>query len=117
MVLGVPVGKVRVVKPYVGGGFGIKAAANTGELAACLLARKTGKPVKPIYSREQVFMLCRARHQFVHHMTTGVKKDGTLLALQHECHLDGRLIQLRHRHGLLFRESAGRSLQAAQHEV
>jgi len=89
MVLGLPVGKVRVVKPYVGGGFGIKAAANTGELAACLLARKTGKPVKFIYSREQVFMLCRARHQFVHRMTTGVKKDGTLIALQHECYLDG----------------------------
>jgi 4-hydroxybenzoyl-CoA reductase subunit alpha len=89
MVLGLPVGSVRVVKPYVGGGFGIKAAANTGELAACLLARKTGKPVKFIYSREQVFMLCRARHQFVHHMTTGVKKDGTLLALQHDCYLDG----------------------------
>ncbi|MFZ0726642.1 MAG: molybdopterin cofactor-binding domain-containing protein [Desulfobacterales bacterium] len=89
MVLGLPVGKVRVVKPYVGGGFGIKAAANTGELVASLLARKTGKPVKFIYSREQVFMLCRARHHFVHRMTTGAKKDGTLLALQHECHLDG----------------------------
>ena len=89
MVLGLPVGSVRVVKPYVGGGFGIKAAANAGELSACLLARKTGKPVKFMYSREQVFMLCRARHQFVHRMTTGVKKDGTLMALQHECHLDG----------------------------
>jgi 4-hydroxybenzoyl-CoA reductase subunit alpha len=89
MVLGMPVGSVRVVKPYVGGGFGIKAAANTGELAACLLARKTGKPVKHIYSREQVFMLCRARHQFVHHMTIGAKKDGTILALQHKCYLDG----------------------------
>ena len=89
MVLGLPVGKVRVVKPYVGGGFGIKAAANTGELAACLLARKTGKPVKFNYSREQIFMLCRARHQFLHCMTTGVKKDGTLMAFQHECHLDG----------------------------
>jgi 4-hydroxybenzoyl-CoA reductase subunit alpha len=89
MVLGLPVGSVRVVKPYVGGGFGIKASANTGELAACLLARKTGRPVKFIYDREQVFMLCRARHGFVHKMTTGVKNDGTLLALHHECFLDG----------------------------
>lgn len=89
MVLGLPVGNVRVVKPYVGGGFGIKASANTGELAACLLARKTGRPVKFLYSREQVFMLCRARHGFVHKMTTGVKKDGSLLALRHECYLDG----------------------------
>ncbi|MGD8368363.1 MAG: molybdopterin-dependent oxidoreductase [Desulfobacterales bacterium] len=89
MVLGLPVGRVRVVKPYVGGGFGIKAAANSGEMAASLLSMRTGRPVKLIYSREQVFMFSRARHGFVHTMTTGVKKDGTLMALQHECYLDG----------------------------
>ncbi len=89
MVLGLPVGRVRVVKPYVGGGFGIKAAANPMELAACLLSMRTGKPVKMNYSREQVFMFSRARHQFFHTMTTGVKKDGTLMALKHECYLDG----------------------------
>ncbi len=89
MVLKLPVGKVRVVKPYVGAGFGIKAAANPMELSACLLSMKTGKPVKMNYSREQVFMFGRARHQFTHTMTTGVKKDGTLMALKHECYLDG----------------------------
>ncbi len=89
MVLGIPIGKVRVVKPYVGAGFGIKAAANPMELAACLLSKRTGKPVKMNFSREQVFMYGRARHQFVHTMTTGVKKDGTLMALKHECYLDG----------------------------
>ncbi len=89
MVLGLPMGKVRVVKPYVGGGFGIKAATNPMELAACLLSMKTRKPVKMNYSREQVFLFSRARHQFVHKMTTGVKKDGTIVALEHECHLDG----------------------------
>ncbi len=89
MVTGLPVGKVRVLKPYVGGGFGIKASANANELAACFLSIKTGKPVKMNLSREQIFKLCRARHQFVHTMTTGVKKDGTLVALEHECYLDG----------------------------
>jgi len=89
MVLGLPIGKVRVVKPYVGAGFGIKAAANPLELTASLLSVRTGKPVKMNYSREQVFMFGRARHQFTHTMTTGVKKDGTLMALRHECHLDG----------------------------
>jgi len=89
MVLGIDVGKVRVIKPYVGGGFGIKAAANAQEISACLLSMKTGKPVKMNYSREQIFMLCRARHQFTHKLTTGVKKDGTLMALEHECFLDG----------------------------
>ncbi len=89
MVMGLPIGKVRVVKPYVGAGFGIKAAANPMELAACLLSMKTGKPVKMNYSRDQVFKFGRARHQFTHTMTTGVKADGTLVALKHECHLDG----------------------------
>lgn len=56
MVLGIPVGKVRVVKPYVGGGFGPKAGANHMELAACLLTMKTGKPVKMNFDRQQVFM-------------------------------------------------------------
>jgi 4-hydroxybenzoyl-CoA reductase subunit alpha len=89
MVLGVPVGKVRVVKPYVGGGFGPKAAANPMELAACLLSMKTGKPVKMNYEREQVFLFSRGRHQFTHVLTTGVKKDGTLMALKNECYLEG----------------------------
>ena len=89
MVLGLPIGKVRVVKPYVGGGFGAKASANHMELAACLLSMKSGRPVKMNFDREQVFLHSRSRHQFFHTMTTGVKKDGTLMALKHECYLNG----------------------------
>jgi len=89
MVLGLPIGKVRVVKPYVGGGFGPKASASPLELSACLLAVKTGRPVKMNYTREQVFLFSRARHQFRHTLTTGVKKDGTLMALHNECYLEG----------------------------
>ncbi|QTA92900.1 xanthine dehydrogenase family protein molybdopterin-binding subunit [Desulfonema magnum] len=89
MVLKLPVGKVRVVKPYVGAGFGIKAGTNPMEIISCLLSMKTGKPVKMNYSREQVFMFGRARHQFTHTMKTGVKKDGTIMALEHQCYLDG----------------------------
>lgn len=89
MALGLPVGKVRVIKPYVGGGFGPKAEANPMEMSACLLSMKTGKPVKMNYTREEVFLHCRARHSFRHTMTTGVKKDGTIMALKHECYLEG----------------------------
>lgn len=89
MVLGLPIGKVRVVKPYVGGGFGPKASANTIELAACFLSMRMGRPVKMVFTREQVFLHSRARHQFFHELTTGVKKDGTLVALQNTCHMDG----------------------------
>ena len=89
MVLGIPVGKVRVVKPYVGGGFGSKAEGTPAEMSAALLSRLTGKPVKVVYGREEVFMHGRSRHQFIHEMTLGVKKDGTLMALKHKCYLDG----------------------------
>ena len=89
MVLGVPIGKLRVIKPYVGGGFGPKVAANAMEMAACLMSMKTGKPVKMGFTREEVFLYGRARHQFVHTLTTGVKRDGTIVALKNECYLEG----------------------------
>ncbi len=89
MVTGIPVGRVRVVRPCVGGGFGPKCEATPLEMSACFLAIKTGRPVKVTYSRRQVFLHSRARHQFFHEMTTGFKKDGTILALAHKCTLDG----------------------------
>lgn len=89
MALELPLEKVRVVKPAVGGGFGPKASCSTAELVTCILALKTGKPVKMTFDREQVFLHSRARHQFYHKMTTGVKKDGTLVFLRHNCVLDG----------------------------
>lgn len=89
MALGIPLHKMRVVKPAVGGGFGPKASCSSAELATCLLAIKTGRPVKLTFDREQVFLHSRARHQFFHTMTSGVKRDGTLSFLEHHCVLDG----------------------------
>ncbi len=89
LALRLPLHKVRVIKPTVGGGFGPKASCSTAELATSLLALKTGRPVKITLDREQVFLHSRARHQFFHTMTTGVKKDGTLAFLEHNCLLDG----------------------------
>jgi 4-hydroxybenzoyl-CoA reductase subunit alpha len=89
MTLGIPVGDVRVVKPYVGGGFGPKCEATPLEMSSALLARVTGKPVKMTYSREQVFLHSRARHQFFAEMSLGVKSDGTMVALKNKAILDG----------------------------
>jgi 4-hydroxybenzoyl-CoA reductase alpha subunit len=89
MVLQIPVGNVRVMKPYVGGGFGPKCEATPLEMSAALLARHTGKPVKMTYSREQVFLHSRARHQFYAEMSLGVKSDGTMVALKNKAVLDG----------------------------
>jgi 4-hydroxybenzoyl-CoA reductase alpha subunit len=89
MVTGLPMAKVRVIKPYVGGGFGPKAAASPIDLASSFLAIRTGRPVRMAYTREQVFLFGRARHGFTHEMKIGVKKDGTLVALEHSATLDG----------------------------
>lgn len=89
MVLGLPMSKVRVVVPSVGGGFGGKAACSSMELATCLLARVTGSPVKTRFSREQVFLHSRARHKFYHEMEIGVDEEGKLLYLDHQATLDG----------------------------
>ncbi len=89
MALKLPINKVRVIKPAVGGGFGPKASCSTAELAVCLLAMKTGRPVKMTFDREQVFLHSRARHQFFHTMTSGLRDDGTIAFLEHNCLLDG----------------------------
>jgi 4-hydroxybenzoyl-CoA reductase alpha subunit len=89
MVLQMPVGKVRVVKPYVGGGFGPKSEATPLEMSAAFLARETGRPVKMTYTREQVFLHSRARHQFYAEMSLGVMKDGTMVGLKNKAVLDG----------------------------
>ena len=89
MVLQIPVGNVRVVKPYVGGGFGPKSEATPIEMSAVLLARQTGKPVKMVASREEVFLHSRARHQFYAEMSLGLKNDGTMVALKNKALLDG----------------------------
>lgn len=89
MVLGLPVGRVRVIKPHVGGGFGPKVEATPLDLSASLLSMKTGLPVKMTYSREQVFLHSRARHEYFYELTTGVMKDGKLWTHGIQAILDG----------------------------
>ena len=102
----------------MGGGFGPKAGTNSMELASCLLSMKTGKPVKMNYSREQVFLFSRARHQFKHTLTTGVKKDGTLMALTNECYLEGGAYSSFGIATIYYAGSlTGCPLSAPQHEV
>ncbi|MCB2189189.1 MAG: molybdopterin-dependent oxidoreductase [Deltaproteobacteria bacterium] len=89
MVTSLGMSRVRVVKPYVGGGFGPKASATPIDLASSFLAIRTGRPVRMTFTREQVFLFSRARHAFTHHMKIGAMKDGTLVALDHQATLDG----------------------------
>ena len=89
LVLNIPESKIRVVKPHVGGGFGGKAELGSHEVVACLLARKTGRPVKVCLTREEEISTTRLRVPMIVYAKTGVKKDGTIIAQHIKCIADG----------------------------
>ena len=74
--LGLEWGKVRVVKPYLGGGFGNKQDVLYEPLNAFLCQCVGGRCVKLELSREEVFFSTRCRHAEKFHFTTWVRKDG-----------------------------------------
>ncbi len=78
-VLGLPVKRIRVIKPRIGGGFGGKQEVLIEDVAAHLTIA-TGRPVSFEYTREQEFIAARSRHPMRVRMKTGVRKDGTITA-------------------------------------
>ena len=78
-ILQVPVSKVRVVVPGVGGGFGGKLRVGVEHFAA-LLARKTGRAVKVMTTSEEELTAAYARQPAIVELKTGVTTDGRLLA-------------------------------------
>ena len=78
-VLDLPVKRIRVIKPRIGGGFGGKQEILNEDVAAHLTIA-TGKPVIFEYTREEEFIDARSRHPMRVRMKTGVKSDGTITA-------------------------------------
>ena len=83
-----PEGRIRWVTPHVGGSFG-KYGSLSVEPVCAALAMKTGKPVKVEYSREEDSCRNETRQTFSAVGKVGVKKDGTLTALQEKLIVDG----------------------------
>lgn len=81
-----PVSKIRIIVPYLGGGYGSKVYPKIEPLTVAL-ARKARQPVRILLSREEVFYTV-TKHAAVIRMKTGVKKDGTLHAREAEVLLD-----------------------------
>ncbi len=79
--LQVPERMIRVIKPRIGGGFGGKQEVLIEEVCA-MLAMRTKRPVRLAYTREEEFVSARVRHPMVMWAKTGVKKNGTLTAIQ-----------------------------------
>ncbi len=78
--LGIRWGRVRVIKPYIGGGFGNKQDALYEPLNAYLSMAVGGRCVKLNISREETFVNTRTRHAMNFKISSAVRADGTLVA-------------------------------------
>ena len=79
--LGIPAGRVTVIKRYMGAGFGSKLGLNAHTVIAAMLAKQTGKPVKIALTRKENSLCVGNRPTSLQTYKGGVKKDGTFVAL------------------------------------
>jgi 4-hydroxybenzoyl-CoA reductase alpha subunit len=89
LALGLPANKIRVIKPFVGGGFGGKGDLMPHEVAASLLAMETRRPVRISLNREEEISMTRLRNPMSMFVKTGVSKEGIILAQYVKCIANG----------------------------
>jgi xanthine dehydrogenase molybdenum-binding subunit len=79
--LGLPWGRIRVIKPYIGGGFGNKQDVVIEPLTAAMTLAVNGRPVRYALTREECFIDTRTRHGMKFYLKTAVTKEGKLLGI------------------------------------
>jgi xanthine dehydrogenase YagR molybdenum-binding subunit len=79
--------RIRVLSPYVGGGFGSKLGIHSETILAALAARRLNQPVKVGMTRQQIFHLVGLRPTSSQRMRLGASRDGRLVAIAHEANL------------------------------
>ena len=84
LTLGIPPENVRLISPYIGGGFGGKLFVRTDALMAALGARAAGRPVKVTLQRPLMFNNTTHRPATIQRIRLGAGKDGRLTAIAHE---------------------------------
>ncbi len=88
-VMEVPLNRVRVIKPYLGGGFGGKSDPFPHEMIVSHIARKTGRPVSVRLTREEVFLTNHGRHPSKMTVEMGITKEGVFKVLDADIAIDG----------------------------
>lgn len=78
--LDIPWGRIQVMKPYIGGGFGNKQEVIAEPIVAAMTLKAGGRPVRLIYDREEVFTDTRTRHAIEYHFDTAVDENHHLVA-------------------------------------
>ncbi len=79
---------VRVITPYVGGGFGGKAGVSMEIIGAAMATAVKGHPVKLRFTREQEFYNTYQRQGVVAELKVGVMNNGTITAVEHKLYWD-----------------------------
>ena len=79
--LGLPLSRVRVVKPKLGGGFGAKQSL-VSELLCAIVTVKTGRSAKIVYTRAESFTASNSRHEMRIRVRMGADRDGTVRAVR-----------------------------------
>ncbi|MGV7215544.1 xanthine dehydrogenase family protein molybdopterin-binding subunit [Bradyrhizobium sp. UFLA05-112] len=82
--LGIDADNVRVVNPYVGGGFGSRGSMTPRTAIIASIARRLNRPVKLVPPRDQGFTIATYRAETRHQIQLGASRDGKLVALRHE---------------------------------
>ncbi|MFP3566327.1 xanthine dehydrogenase family protein molybdopterin-binding subunit [Paraburkholderia sp. SIMBA_030] len=82
--LGISPGDVRVISPFVGGGFGCKGSSWSHVSLCAMAAKQTGRPVRLVLERPQMFGPVGGRPRTEQHLVLGARHDGTLTAIRHD---------------------------------
>jgi CO/xanthine dehydrogenase Mo-binding subunit len=88
-VLGLAPARIRVIQPHVGGAFGGKSDPFSLEFCVAKLAMRTGRPVKILFTREEVFYAHRGRHPMQMHFEVGADGEGRITAVRSKILIDG----------------------------
>ncbi|NUX53023.1 xanthine dehydrogenase family protein molybdopterin-binding subunit [Paraburkholderia youngii] len=80
----IPVSDVRVISPLIGGGFGCKGSSWSHVSLCAMAARQTGRPVRLVLERPQMFGPVGARPRTEQHFVIAARHDGTLTAMRHD---------------------------------
>ena len=91
--LDIPVDYVRVVNPVVGGGFGSKGSMWSHVPLCAMAAKVTGRPVKLVLEREQMFGPVGGRPSTVNKIKLGASADGKLLAMQQDVVMNASVME------------------------
>ena len=82
--LKIPVGNVRLISPFIGGGFGGKLWVNADAILAAIASRQLKRPVKTALTRQQIFHVTTHRSDTIQRVRLGTDRNGRVLAIGHD---------------------------------